>query len=50
MPPHATHREDQLREGARDFCAVLDQVPSAFMWESYFSRSLADSSIGPNAK
>jgi hypothetical protein len=50
MPPRATHTDDQLRGGARDFCAVLDQVPSAFMWESYFSRSLADSSIGPNAR
>jgi len=26
----------QLQCGARDFCAVLDQAPTAFFWESFF--------------
>jgi len=39
--PHTT---EQLRGGARDFCAVLDQVPSAYMWEDYFSEKLTTSS------
>ena len=26
----------QLQGGARDFCAVLDQAPTAFFWDSYF--------------
>jgi hypothetical protein len=50
MPPRVSqHTLDQLRGGARDFCAVLDQVPSAFMWESYFSRAFATSSVPQNA-
>jgi hypothetical protein len=44
--PHTT---EQLRGGARDFCSVLDQVPAAFMWESYFVRRFAGSPVGPNA-
>jgi len=43
------HTLDQLRGGVRDFCTVLDQVPSAFMWESYFSRAFAASSVPQNA-
>jgi hypothetical protein len=43
------HTIDQLRGGARDFCTVIDQVPTAFMWESYFSGRVASSSVGPNA-
>ena len=50
MPPHATHSDDQLRGGARDFCAVLGQVPLAFMWESYFTLAFATSSVPPNVK
>jgi hypothetical protein len=44
--PHTT---DQLNGGARDFCAVLDQIPSAFVWESYFSHTLSGSSAPPDA-
>ena len=44
--PHTT---EQLRGGARDFCTVLDQVPSAYMWEDYFSEKLTTSSVAPNA-
>jgi hypothetical protein len=50
MPSHAPHTDDQLRGGARDFCGVLDQVPLAFVWESYFSRAFATSSVRPNVK
>ena len=50
MPPLATHTDDQLRGGARDFCAVLAQVPLAFMWESYFTRAFATSSVPTNVK
>lgn len=46
MPsPHSQPTVDQLRGGARDFCAVLDQVPSAFMWETYFANAFAASSV-----
>jgi len=50
MPPRfSQHTLDQLRGGARDFCAVLDQVPSAFMWEYYFSRAFAARPVPQNA-
>jgi hypothetical protein len=39
------HTTEQLRRGARDFCAVLDQAPSAFVWESYFSRAFAENAV-----
>jgi hypothetical protein len=39
------HTTEQLRGGARDFCAVLDQAPSAFVWESYFSRAFAENPV-----
>jgi hypothetical protein len=39
------HTTEQLRGGARDFCAVLDRVASAFVWESYFSREFAESLV-----
>jgi hypothetical protein len=39
------HTTEQLRGGARDFCAVLDQAPSAFVWESNFSHAFAENSV-----
>ncbi len=30
------HSVSQLQGGARDFCSVLDQVPTAFFWKSLF--------------
>jgi hypothetical protein len=39
------HTTEQLRGGARDFCAVLDQAPSAFVWESCFSREFAENLV-----
>lgn len=43
------HTKDQLRGCARDFCAVLDQVPVAFMWEYYFAPRFANCPVLPNA-
>ena len=33
MKKHPVHTTEQLRGGAKDFCEVLGQIPSAFVWE-----------------
>jgi hypothetical protein len=44
------HTLEQLRGGARDFCTVLDQAPSAFVWESYFTKAFAKSPVPPDSR
>lgn len=43
------HTLEQLRGGSRDFCAVLDQAPSAYVWESYFAKVFGQISIPPDS-
>src|SRR5881628_3515794 len=43
------HTLEQLRGGSRDFCAVLDQAPSAFVWESYFTKAFAKNPVSPDS-
>ncbi len=50
MPqPSSPPTSDQLRGGSRDFCAVLDQMPSAYMWEAYFAPAVTSTSIRRDA-
>ncbi len=43
------HTLEQLRGGSRDFCAVLDQAPSAYVWESYFTHAFAQAAVPPDS-
>ncbi len=43
------HTIEQLCGGARDFCTVLDQVPTAYMWQSYFCPAFAGSGVPDDA-
>jgi len=35
----------QLQGGVRDFCAVLDQTPTAFFWESFYMPHFRNSEV-----